>query len=1660
MSDISRLNNLHEAPLLHVLKRRFSKGKIYTFCGHVLLSVNPYQFFTGLYDLPDVGDGGAKGEDPDEVGEAEEPHVYTIARLAFDQLTAPKGGNQSIVVSGESGAGKTEASKHVMRYLLHASSSGDEGTVIQQRLLDSNVVLEAFGNAKTVRNDNSSRFGKYIMMKYDGELKVVGARTDHFLLEKSRLIRVDPGERNYHIFYQICASAVAGAKPPTNYSMLNQGAYEVSGVDDRKEYAITVEALKILGLKSEDITALTELLVSLLELGNCKATEQSDSSQRVQLDISQDLPTKLGVDGTLLSSSITVRMQTSGRGSTTAIPLTTEQALNNINALIKYTYDAVFKWLVVKINAAHKVAGDLKFIGILDIFGFEIMKSNSFEQLCINFANEMLQRQFNEQVFVLEAQRYEEEGLNSGAIEFQDNQPVIDLISKRPTGLFIILEEHGMMSRKPDNKALVSTYHRTHSEKHSNYAKPRFGADDSFLVKHFAGDVTYEIQGFIEKNNDSLTEQLLVLMGASTSPLVKEVFSLAADAPPEASTSLESMSRSRASTVRGPSGMAAKKTVSSVFRSQLGNLVSQLQATTPHYIKCVKPNAVKLAGGFSNAMVVEQLRYSGVLEVVRIRRQGYPVRMPFDLFSSKFEILRYGKDFGENHRSSCQYIGEKYLEEGQFQIGKTKIFLRDGVLEELNYEIKMFYWTMASRIQSRHRRNTAKAEYTATKAKIVLLQKLGRMQRRRREYKETRSNIAVMQRAMRGKMGRKMFHIRKAQILLERKQNSASEKIQAIARGKIARQKFKDVRASILIQSNARRFTARSQYKKNRASTAISKAARMRKQRKQYVQIRQANQTVQNKIRQTLAKKELAKLKQQKKELDASVVMASMARMRIAKKKLVNSKRAAVALQCGARCMKARKILFSEKTKARLAREALERKSATRMQGLQKMYKAREERRRRKDARDFRLAALVQCSLRRWRTRSKFLAHKRAVTVLQNAQRTKMAKQQLKTRKDVRDNKCAVLMQSASRKYAARSDFKKKKRAMTMVQSHIRRLKDNKDFKEAKFSAVMLQKRARLRKAKAEYVQDINNVKKAQAVARCAISRRDFLHTIKVVTALERATKAFLRNVRLQGILLKVHRYAKMGKVDEIVMMLDESKSYDLRHIRNQYDNNKSLLHSAAVSNSVDMVALLCSNPDDVFAIDKDGNSPFHVAAKHSSFNVMKFFADNALNAIFHGSQHQQVRQSRLISSGSVDSQDSTKQGMSRFDEIPPLKEGFLKKHKEWRGMDKRWVVLRPDKISYFKRRDDYEPIKEILLREALVQRSEKKNSFLISSPLLLDKKNPEGRMYFQADSEAELQSWLVAVRKSNVQTGTVHKKDRSYLNLKQRSAICRLKNLRGETALHLIAMSPPKSGSVSIEIALWLAENGEEIDVQNIDGMTGLHLAIMNGNVEMAAALVRKGADMSIKDCNGKTPLDLIQNPKDVERICMVANISSSQRKKLLSVPHKAKDCTYLTLYVEKVTLQGAGSLECPFIRVSLYNNERELVEDQQEVAKFAHQNETNLFFATRVHLQAQLENLPKGSFLLLELMDEKIVGKKVHTQTLAWAFLMCEDESTDTTTQSLECYEPPVRLHLGNTVKKRKGDELIVATNGAFLSVDTYLTSRAEEKMMKVRASKFVRG
>ena len=696
--DIAQMNNMHEGPLLALLDRRYHRDAIYTFTGDILISVNPYKGIPGLYDVP-----------ADEYKERKVPHVFSVAEISYRMMleeTNPSRKNQSMIVSGESGAGKTEACKHVMRYLatlskryvekmamaqsssssssprafgstispdsLSSSStpstpSYSNDTSIEKKVLDCNPFLEAFGNAKTARNDNSSRFGKFLKIEYSGG-RILGARIRHYLLEKARVVWPNEGERNYHIFYQLTRGATAEERVDLalggveDYRYLTSGGMPstfIEGVDDAQEFADVRSALTNVGIGKPLQRSIFTVVAGLMHLGNVTFRDEGkDGSEAVIVNQDEaDAAAKLLGCPRLPEKLVRRLISVKGRTSSYEVNLNSKQSTVARDSLAKTVYERLFSWLISRTNGILTSRQPATaFVGILDIFGFEIFELNSFEQLCINYANEKLQNLFNHHIFVMEMEQYKTEGVDVSSIAFVNNQLCVDLIEKKPSGLLPLLDEICFLGRETTDLEYLEKIEKSHGKgKHEFFGNPkkRHPSGDRFSVLHFAGEVTYCVKEFIEKNNDTLYTDLEKLMIGSDNTLIHDMFDDDAMAASEeallyeqslAGGGHEVVGSGSAADDAGHLSPAARKSIPSVssksktqsvstiaskFKLQLGLLNETLMSTTPHYVRCIKPNKVKKPHVFDHQMVLNQLLYAGVLETVKVRKQGFPFRETF-----------------------------------------------------------------------------------------------------------------------------------------------------------------------------------------------------------------------------------------------------------------------------------------------------------------------------------------------------------------------------------------------------------------------------------------------------------------------------------------------------------------------------------------------------------------------------------------------------------------------------------------------------------------------------------------------------------------------------------------------------------------------------------------------------------------------------------------------------------------------------------------------------------------------------------------------------------------------------------------------------------------------------------------------------------------------
>ncbi|XP_039753053.1 myosin heavy chain, muscle isoform X6 [Pararge aegeria] len=687
--DMSNLTYLNDASVLYNLKQRYYHKLIYTYSGLFCVAINPYKRFpVYTFRCAKLYRGKRRSEVP--------PHIFAISDGAYvNMLTNHE--NQSMLITGESGAGKTENTKKVIAYFATVGASQKKDPTqekkgsLEDQVVQTNPVLEAFGNAKTVRNDNSSRFGKFIRIHFGPSGKLAGADIETYLLEKARVISQQALERSYHIFYQMMSGSVKGLKDMCmlsndiyDYYNVAQGKITIPNVDDGEECILTDEAFDILGFTQEEKDNVYKITASVMHMGSMKF-KQRGREEQAEADGTEDgnkVATLLGVDvqdlyKNLLKPRIKVGNEfvTQGRNK--------DQVTNSVGALCKGIFDRLFKWLVKKCNETLDTKQKRQhFIGVLDIAGFEIFDYNGFEQLCINFTNEKLQQFFNHHMFVLEQEEYKQEGINWTFIDFgMDLLACIDLIEK-PMGILSILEEESMFPKATD-QTFVEKLNNNHLGKSAPYLKPKPpkpGCQAAhFAIGHYAGNVGYNITGWLEKNKDPLNDTVVDQFKKGQNKLLVEIF---ADHP----------GQSGGADAGGGKGAGSKRTkgsafqtVSSLYREQLNNLMTTLRSTQPHFVRCIIPNELKQAGLIDSHLVMHQLTCNGVLEGIRICRKGFPNRMVYPDFKLRYKILApQAVDKESDPKKIAQIILEASgLDVESYRLGHTKVFFRAGVLGQM-----------------------------------------------------------------------------------------------------------------------------------------------------------------------------------------------------------------------------------------------------------------------------------------------------------------------------------------------------------------------------------------------------------------------------------------------------------------------------------------------------------------------------------------------------------------------------------------------------------------------------------------------------------------------------------------------------------------------------------------------------------------------------------------------------------------------------------------------------------------------------------------------------------------------------------------------------------------------------------------------------------------
>ncbi|XP_078108926.1 uncharacterized protein myh14 isoform X4 [Sander vitreus] len=747
VEDMADLTCLNEASVLHNLRERYYSGLIYTYSGLFCVVVNPYKNLP-IYteSIVEMYRGKKRHEMP--------PHIYAISEAAYRSMLQDRE-DQAILCTGESGAGKTENTKKVIQYLAHVASSHKGGTLgrnkeavqsmqygeLERQLLQANPILEAFGNAKTVKNDNSSRFGKFIRINFDVGGYIVGANIETYLLEKSRATRQAKDERTFHIFYQLLCGTSDETKADLllgtadEYRFLSGGSIPVPGQSDSENFTQTMDSMAIMGFTPEESISMLKLISAVLQFGNISFMKEKNQDQASMPDntAAQKLCHLLGVNVLEFTRAILTPRIKVGREYVQKAQ-TKEQADFAVEALAKATYERLFRWLVHRINRAldRRQRQGASFIGILDIAGFEIFQLNSFEQLCINYTNEKLQQLFNHTMFILEQEEYQREGIEWNFIDFGlDLQPCIDLIERpaHPPGVLALLDEECWFPRATDRSFVEKL--STEQGSHPKFFKPKQPRGEAdFSIIHYAGKVDYKAHDWLVKNMDPLNDNVASLLHQSSDHFVSELWKEV-----DRIVGLDQVSSGENSgpVTFGAAGLKTKKgmfrTVGQLYKESLTKLMATLRNTNPNFLRCIIPNHEKKAGKLSPNLVLDQLRCNGVLEGIRICRQGFPNRIPFQEFRQRYEILTPNaipRTFMDGKQASELMIRALELDHNLFRVGQSKVFFRAGVLGHLEEERDLKITDTIIRFQSASRGYLARKSFLKKQQQLSALRVMQR----------------------------------------------------------------------------------------------------------------------------------------------------------------------------------------------------------------------------------------------------------------------------------------------------------------------------------------------------------------------------------------------------------------------------------------------------------------------------------------------------------------------------------------------------------------------------------------------------------------------------------------------------------------------------------------------------------------------------------------------------------------------------------------------------------------------------------------------------------------------------------------------------------------------------------------------------------------------
>ncbi|KAM6955718.1 unconventional myosin-Ib isoform 2-T3 [Lycodopsis pacificus] len=754
VGDMVLLEPLSEDSFIENLRNRFDHNEIYTYIGSVVISMNPYR------SLPIFT--------PDKVEEYRNrnfyelsPHIYALADEAYRSLR-DQDKDQCILITGESGAGKTEASKLVMSYVAAVCGKGQEVNKVKEQLLQSNPVLEAFGNAKTVRNDNSSRFGKYMDIEFDFKGDPLGGVISNYLLEKSRVVKQPRGERNFHVFYQLLSGASDDTlkklkldRDFSKYNYLSLDSAAVNGLDDAANFRTVRNAMQIVGFMEDEVQSVLELVAAVLKLGNIEFKPESrcngsDESRIKDKNDLKEMCELLGIEQSVLERAFSYRT-VEAKLEKVSTTLNVSQAYYARDALAKNLYSRLFSWLVTRINESIKAQTKArhKVMGVLDIYGFEIFEENSFEQFIINYCNEKLQQIFIELTLREEQEEYIREGIEWTNIEYFNNAIICDLIENHQNGILAMLDEECLRPGTVTDETFLdklNTICAEHQHFESRLSKnSKFITDHSlphncFRIQHYAGKVLYRAEGFVDKNNDLLYRDLSQAMYKANHSLIKQLF-------PEGNPAKVNLKR--------------PLTAGFQFKASVGTLMRNLQTKNPNYIRCIKPNDKKASHIFTDSLVCHQVRYLGLMENVRVRRAGYAFRQAYEPCLERYKMLC--KQTWPHWRGPARegvevLMADLQVPTEEFSYGRSKIFIRNPrTLFSLEERRRQCLQDLATLIQKIYRGWKCRCHFLLLKKSQIVVSAWYRRYAQQKKYQKIKSATTVVQSYTRGWQARKLL---------------------------------------------------------------------------------------------------------------------------------------------------------------------------------------------------------------------------------------------------------------------------------------------------------------------------------------------------------------------------------------------------------------------------------------------------------------------------------------------------------------------------------------------------------------------------------------------------------------------------------------------------------------------------------------------------------------------------------------------------------------------------------------------------------------------------------------------------------------------------------------------------------------------------------------